>query len=155
MFRAPSVTDLYAGPAGNAPLLTDVCVGYGADLNHDGVIDDTNPNHAAACGAVTGATNIDPNTGIEDTGLSQSTGVVSGAAYVGYDLKPEQGKSFDWGLVYDPELVAGLLGQPRLLAHVPQRHDHQHQRADRAELLLRRTRPATCAASSTASATAR
>ena len=108
VFRAPSVTDLYAGPAGNAPLLTDVCVGYGADLNHDGVIDDTNPNHAAACGAVTGATNIDPNTGIEDTGLSQSTGVVSGAAYVGYDLKPEQGKSFDWGLVYDPSWLPGF-----------------------------------------------
>jgi outer membrane receptor protein involved in Fe transport len=107
-FRAPGVTDLYAGPAGNAPVLQDRCVGYGADLNHDGVIDDTDPDHAAACGAVTGATDIDPDTGIEDTQLSQSTGVVSGAAYVGYDLKPEQGKSFDWGLVYDPGWLPGF-----------------------------------------------
>ncbi|MFT3897881.1 MAG: TonB-dependent receptor [Thermomonas sp.] len=108
VFRAPSVTDLYAGPAGNAPLLQDLCVGYGVDANHDGVIDDTNPGHAAACGAATGATAIDPDKGIVDSQLAQSTGVVSGAAYVGYDLKPEQGKSFDWGLVYDPSWLPGF-----------------------------------------------
>jgi hypothetical protein len=27
---------------------------------------------------------------------------------VGYDLKPEQGKSFDWGLVYDPSWLPGF-----------------------------------------------
>jgi iron complex outermembrane recepter protein len=100
VFRAPSVTDLFAGPAGNAPLLQDRCVGY--------VYNPAVPSiHDRACGPETGATNIGPD-GIEDTGLSQSTGVTSGAAYVGYDLKPEQGKSFDWGLVYDPSWLPGF-----------------------------------------------
>ena len=101
VFRAPSVTDLYAGPAGNAPVLQDRCVGYVFDP------DPTSPTHVhdAACGPATGNTSTDP---IEDTGLSQSTGVVTGAAYVGYDLKPESGKSFDWGLVYDPSWLPGF-----------------------------------------------
>ena len=98
VFRAPSITDLYAGPAGNAPVLQDRCVGY--------QFDPANPStHDAACGPASG------NTGggvVADSGLSQSTGVVSGAAYVGYDLKPEQGKSFDWGMVYDPSWLPGF-----------------------------------------------
>ena len=117
VFRAPSVTDLFAGPAGNAPVLQDRCVGYGADpdlvLDDDGNVVSNGPlvptlNHEAACGAPTGATAINPAGGIGDTGLSQSTGVVTGAAYVGYNLKPEQGKSFDWGLVYDPSWLPGF-----------------------------------------------
>jgi len=100
VFRAPSITDLYAGPAGNAPLLQDRCVGY--------IFDPLNPSiHDRACGPETGATDI-PAGGIEDTHLGQSTGVVSGSAYVGYDLQPEQGKSFDWGMVYDPSWLPGF-----------------------------------------------
>jgi outer membrane receptor protein involved in Fe transport len=100
VFRAPSITDLYGGPAGNAPVLQDRCVGY--------AFDPANPSiHDRACGPASGATNI-PAGGIEDSGLSQSTGVISGAAYVGYDLKPEQGKSFDWGVVYDPTWLPGF-----------------------------------------------
>ena len=136
VFRAPSVTDLFAGPAGNAPLLQELCIGYGADpdlvLANDGTVISDGPltptyNHEEACGTPTGATHgpagappltpgtvYDPGTGIPlnggiaDTGLGQSTGVTSGAAYVGYDLKPEQGKSFDWGLVYDPSWLPGF-----------------------------------------------
>jgi outer membrane receptor protein involved in Fe transport len=118
VFRAPSITDLFAGPAGNAPLLQDRCVGYGSDPDlvvdpDTGAVISNGPltptlDHEAACGAPTGADAIDPNGGIADTGLSQSTGVTSGAAYVGYNLKPEQGKSFDWGLVYDPGWLPGF-----------------------------------------------
>ena len=117
VFRAPSVTDLFGGPVGNAPLLQDRCVGYGVDpdavFDANGVLISNGPltytpnSHEAACGAPTGATAIDP-AGLQDSGLSQSTGVISGAAYVGYDLKPEQGKSFDWGLVYDPSWLPGF-----------------------------------------------
>jgi outer membrane receptor protein involved in Fe transport len=96
VFRGPSITDLFAGPAGNAPTATDPCVGYTND-----------PAHASACGAPSGATNI-PAGGIVNTGLSQTTGVVSGSVYAGYALKPEQGKSFDWGLVYDPSWLPGF-----------------------------------------------
>lgn len=117
VFRAPSIADLYAGPGGNAPTLTDNCVGYGVDpdivVDARGNIVSNGPlqpvlNHEAACGAGAGATAIDPRYGITDTGLSQSTGVVSGANYVGYTLKPEQGKSFDWGVVYDPSWLPGF-----------------------------------------------
>jgi iron complex outermembrane receptor protein len=96
VFRAPTISDLFTGPSGNAPQATDPCIGYTND-----------PAHAAACGAPTGATNI-PAGGIENSGLSQTTGVVSGSVYAGYKLKPEQGRSYDWGLVYDPSWAAGL-----------------------------------------------
>jgi hypothetical protein len=65
------------------------------------------PAHAAACGAPTGATQI-PNGGIASSGLGQTTAVASGAAAVGYSLKPESGKSFDNGIVYDPHWIDGL-----------------------------------------------
>jgi outer membrane receptor protein involved in Fe transport len=100
VFRAPGIADLFAGPAGNAPVLQDRCVGYQFNPAAPSV-------HDAACGPASGATLI-PAGGIQDSGLSQSTGVISGAAYVGYDLKPEQGKSFDWGLVYDPGFLPGF-----------------------------------------------
>ena len=32
----------------------------------------------------------------------------SGAVAAGFDLKPESGKSFSWGVVYDPEFAPGL-----------------------------------------------
>lgn len=96
VFRAPTIGDLFTGPSGNAPQASDPCVGYTSGGSHEN-----------ACGAPTGATNI-PGTGIESTGLSQVTGVVSGSVYAGYDLQPEQGKSFDWGLVYDPSWLPGF-----------------------------------------------
>jgi outer membrane receptor protein involved in Fe transport len=96
VFRAPSIGDLFAGPQGNAPQATDPCVGYTND-----------PAHANACGAPTGATNI-PAGGITSTGLGQTTGVVSGSVAAGYDLQPESGKSFDWGVVYDPNWLPGF-----------------------------------------------
>jgi hypothetical protein len=76
-------------------------------LVSNGPLTYTPNSHEQACGAPTGATGIDPR-GVQDSGLSQSNGVLSGAAYVGYDLKPEHGKSFDWGLVYDPGFLPGF-----------------------------------------------
>lgn len=96
VFRAPAIGDLFAGPGGNAPTAQDPCIGYTND-----------PAHAGACGASTGATNI-PVGGITSSGLSQIGGVVSGSVAAGYDLQPEQGKSFDWGLVYDPSWLPGF-----------------------------------------------
>jgi len=101
VFRAPTIGDLFTGPSGNAPQASDPCVGYTG----------TGPNAAAlanACGAPTGATNIPQPGGIENSGLSQVTGVVSGSVAAGYTLKPEQGRSYDWGLVYDPSWLPGF-----------------------------------------------
>jgi outer membrane receptor protein involved in Fe transport len=96
VFRAPSIGDLYSGAQGNTPQAIDPCVGYVND-----------PAHASACGAASGATNI-PAGGITSTGLGQTTGVLSGSIIAGYDLQPEQGKSFDWGVVYDPSWLPGF-----------------------------------------------
>ncbi|HEY9400237.1 MAG TPA: TonB-dependent receptor, partial [Luteimonas sp.] len=96
VFRAPSIGDLFSGAQGNAPQADDPCVGYVAGGTHEG-----------ACGAPTGATNIPPG-GITSTGLSQFNGVISGSVIAGYDLQPEQGKSFDWGVVYDPSWLPGF-----------------------------------------------
>ena len=96
VFRAPSIGDLYAGPQGNAPTAIDPCIGQTSATTHTG-----------ACGVPTGATAI-PAGGITSTGLSQTTGVISGSVAAGYDLQPEQGKSFDWGVVYDPSWLPGF-----------------------------------------------
>ena len=98
VFRAPQVGDLFAGPQGNAPQASDPCNGYTAA--------DTAPGHVATCGPARGATAIPPG-GIEPQGNSQLTGVVSGSQYAGYDLQPEQGRSYDWGMVYDPSWLPG------------------------------------------------
>ncbi|MBN6101721.1 TonB-dependent receptor [Xanthomonas sp. CFBP 8703] len=99
VFRAPTIDNLYSGAAGDAPQLSDPCLGYGAA--------GAPRDHEAACGAPTGATAI-PGTGIAPAPNSQTNGVWSGSVAAGFDLKPEQGKSFDWGVVYDPEWLPGF-----------------------------------------------
>jgi len=99
VFRAPTIGNLYDGPQGNAPQLNDKCTGYGAA--------GAPRDHENACGAGAGATSI-PTTGIASAPTSQSNGVWSGAVAAGFDLKPESGKSFSWGVVYDPQFAPGL-----------------------------------------------
>lgn len=99
VFRAPRIQDLYAGPQGDSPQLDDPCRGYGAA--------GSTRNHENACGAGAGATNI-PTTGIGPAPTSQTNGVWSGSVAAGFDLQPEEGKSFSWGAVYDPEWLPGF-----------------------------------------------
>ena len=99
VFRAPSISQLFAGPANSAPNFADPCVGY---------IPGTSPaSENNACGAPTGATAI-PAGGIARPNVSQTSAIVSGSEYAGYNLKPESGKSFDFGLVYDPHWLPGF-----------------------------------------------
>ncbi len=88
VFRAPTLTDLYAGPGANSPTFTDPCIGYSGS------------GHEAACAGVPA--------GWEGSGLSQTDAITSGSRYAGYDLKPEKGTSYDYGIVYSPEYVHGL-----------------------------------------------
>lgn len=95
VFRAPSLGDLFTAPTGNAPALNDLCGNLSqAQLNQ----------HPNACAGVP------PNTPPLDLtgGTTQVTGVVSGSVFAGYPLKPEFGKSFDFGAVYDPHFLPGL-----------------------------------------------
>lgn len=99
VFRAPTISNLYSGAQGDAPNFNDPCVGYGAP--------GTPLTHENACGAGTGATAI-PAAGIASSGLGQTNGLWSGSVAAGYDLQPEEGKSFSWGVVYDPEWLPGF-----------------------------------------------
>lgn len=92
VFRAPSLTDLYAGPAQDAPTATDPCAGH--------------PELASnkACQGFS----VPPQL------FSQLTAYVMGSQFASLHglsnavLQPEYGKSFDYGFVYDPHWVDGL-----------------------------------------------
>ena len=88
VFRAPDLEELYQGYKGDAPVFHDPCIG--ANLSQ--------PNRACE--------NVPP--GFAGTGLSQSTGVITGSVLAGLKLKPEYGRSYDFGVVYDPHWIEGL-----------------------------------------------
>jgi iron complex outermembrane receptor protein len=91
VFRAPNINELYNGATGSAPQFNDPCIGLSAAQV---------AQHAAAC------QNVPAN--YPGTNLSQTTGVVSGSVAAGVNLKPEHGKSYDYGFVYDASFVPGL-----------------------------------------------
>ena len=97
VFRVPRIQDIYAGPQGDSPQLRDLCIGYLP----------TDTNHNNACGPGSGAINI-PAGGIEEPPTAQSNGIWSGSQLVGVELVPEEGKSFSFGVVYDPQWAPGL-----------------------------------------------
>jgi iron complex outermembrane recepter protein len=98
VFRAPNISELFAGAASNAPTAQDPCFGY-LPGQQQGI---------NACGPSTGATNIDPVNGIPRQPNGQLNAIASGAVAAGFSLKPESGKSFDFGVVYDPSWIDGL-----------------------------------------------
>jgi hypothetical protein len=87
VFRAPTISDLFQGTASDAPQAFDPCWDF------------VGTNAACAPGVV-----ITRPTG----NTSQINGVQSGSVAAGFPLGPEQGKSFDWGFVYDPHWIPGL-----------------------------------------------
>ena len=90
VFRAPTIGNLYAGPSGGAPTARDPCENLSA----------------AQLAALPGCAGVPPF--LPPAQNSQLTGVVSGSQYAGYPLGPESGKSFDFGVVYDPGWLEGL-----------------------------------------------
>ena len=90
VFRAPTVSNLFAGAGSDAPQATDPCYG----------LHGTN----AACVGVPGDGSFAPLPGQ----TSQINGIRSGSVAAGTILTPEFGKSFDYGFVYDPHWIPGL-----------------------------------------------
>lgn len=88
VFRAPNISELYSGVVGDAATANDPCNGY------------TGGNDVA-CANV-------PTDGSYQQADGQVSGKASGAAVAGYQLKPETGKSYDVGFVYDPRWIDGL-----------------------------------------------
>ncbi|HEV2608447.1 MAG TPA: TonB-dependent receptor, partial [Xanthomonadaceae bacterium] len=92
IFRAPSAGNLFGGSAGGAPGFNgDPCVGANAALL---------AAHPRACGTITGI----PSTTVS----GQTTGLFEGSILGGQNLGPEKGRSYDFGVVYDPQFVQGL-----------------------------------------------
>jgi outer membrane receptor protein involved in Fe transport len=90
VFRAPNINELFDGATGSAPQVNDPCNNLtAAEL----------AAHPIACQFV-------PPGHKQST--SQTTGVISGSVAAGVDLKPEHGKSYDYGIVYDPSFAPGL-----------------------------------------------
>ena len=91
VFRAPSVTNLFLGPGADSVTATDPCGAAAVASN-------------PACKGYT----------FVNTGTSQLNGIVTGSQYANsalgqsINLQPENGKSFDYGFVYDPSWVSGL-----------------------------------------------
>ncbi len=93
VFRAPTVGDVFAGATSDAPKLSsDPCNGYTGGGN-------------PAC------VNVPTDGSFQNHDVQQnlqSNGIASGSAYAGFPLGPEFGKSFDFGVVYDPHWLEGL-----------------------------------------------
>jgi outer membrane receptor protein involved in Fe transport len=88
VFRAPNTGELYAGVAGDSATANDPCNGYTG-------------GHDVACANV-------PTNGSYRQADGQVAGKASGSVLAGYQLKPETGRSYDIGLVYDPHWLEGL-----------------------------------------------
>lgn len=91
VFRAPNLNELYDGRTLVQPNLNDPCVGLDAA---------TLAQHPQACQYV--PVNWAGNS------PAQVNTFYSGATTVGATLKPEKGKSINFGLVYDPQWLPGL-----------------------------------------------
>jgi outer membrane receptor protein involved in Fe transport len=91
VFRAPNLDQLYDGRSLVQPALNDPCVHLtAAEL----------AAHTAACQYVP--------VNWKGNDVAQVNTFYSGARVVGANLKPEHGKSVDFGLVYDPSWLPGL-----------------------------------------------
>jgi len=94
VFRAPTVSNLFAAAASNAPKLSnDPCDHYTGS-----------PANPACVNVPTDGSFVNQNVAQQ----LQINGIVSGSEFAGFPLGPEFGKSFDWGIVYDPHFIDGL-----------------------------------------------
>jgi len=100
VFRAPTVSNIFSGFGSDAPQLIDPCDG----LDATGLA-----AHSAVCKGIGAAQlSADGKFHYPTGGNGQFAGVTSGSQLGGVDLKPEFGKSFDFGFVYDPHWLPGL-----------------------------------------------
>jgi iron complex outermembrane receptor protein len=91
IFRAPSIADISASPAINAPTLNDIC------KNYTGVATAAYPFLPDACVGVPA-----------NVGFSEPQNQVTGKLESNPNLKPETGYQYDGGFVFDPSFAPGL-----------------------------------------------
>jgi outer membrane receptor protein involved in Fe transport len=98
VFRAPTLGELYASGSDAPEIHADPCNGYtGAPAG--------SPLALACKNVPTDGTFVNQYT---LPGASQGAAIVQGSRVAGFDVKPEHGKSYDFGLVYSPSYVPGL-----------------------------------------------
>ncbi|HEU4662502.1 MAG TPA: TonB-dependent receptor [Dokdonella sp.] len=98
VFRAPTINNIFGGAGSSAPRISrDPC-----DYSGSG------PNPNAGNPACVGVPANGPfqNQAVRDG--SQLNAIASGAAFANFPIGPEKGKSFDFGIVYDPHWLEGL-----------------------------------------------
>ncbi len=98
VFRAPTLSELYTSGS-DAPLIhTDPCNGYtGAPAG--------SPLALACKNVPTDGSFVNQYT---LPGASQAGAVIQGSRVAGFNVRPEHGKSYDFGFVYSPSYVPGL-----------------------------------------------
>ena len=92
VFRAPTPTNLFLGPVGDAPTATDPCAGVSGVSSNK------------ACQGF----NVPPQIFSQLTAYVMGTDFANAHGLSTTHLQPENGKSFDYGVVYDPEWIPGL-----------------------------------------------
>jgi outer membrane receptor protein involved in Fe transport len=91
VFRVPTITDIAASPANSSITFNDPCTALTqADV-------DANPNLAKACVGVP-----------RDGSFAEPNGQITGLITSNAKLKPETGKVFTYGVVFEPHQVEGL-----------------------------------------------
>jgi iron complex outermembrane receptor protein len=91
VFRAPTIANISAAPAGSAPTLNDICAGY------TGAGTAAYPNLPAACVGVP-----------TDGSFKEPQNQVNGLLQSNQNLKPEIGNVKTFGFVYDSSLLRGF-----------------------------------------------
>ncbi|HEY6943222.1 TonB-dependent receptor plug domain-containing protein [Dokdonella sp.] len=93
VFRAPTIGDIFGGAGSDAPKISrDPCDGY------------TGGGNPACVNVPTDGSFVNENV----RQALQLNAIASGAAFAGFPIGPEKGKSFDFGIVYDPHWLEGL-----------------------------------------------
>jgi outer membrane receptor protein involved in Fe transport len=101
VFRAPTIANVFAAPVGSAPTL-------GSDPCDFIAPTPTTPNPNAGNPACRGVAATGTFQNLNVLNGNQISALTTGSQYAGFPLGPELGKSFDFGVVYDPHWLDGL-----------------------------------------------
>jgi outer membrane receptor protein involved in Fe transport len=101
VFRAPTIANVFAAPVASAPTL-------GSDPCDFIAPTPTTPNPNAGNAACRGVPATGTFQNLNVLNGNQISALTTGSQYAGFPLGPELGKSFDFGVVYDPNWLEGL-----------------------------------------------
>ncbi|MFC5491446.1 TonB-dependent receptor domain-containing protein, partial [Dokdonella soli] len=101
VFRAPTVTNIFGGAGSSAPKISRDPCNFTAPTP-------TTPNPNASNPACLGVPALGSFSNDDVRQALQINAIASGAQFAHQSIGPEFGKSFDFGVVYDPHWLEGL-----------------------------------------------